>query len=228
MTALLPNPSHPSPFRLLTPLLALLALPAAAQETPLPETAPKATGFAVGARLAYGIARGDAFKQSPMAGHTDAVIAPQVDLSYFFTPRLALNLQGQYGIGQYSGSATEDTRRGSVLRLGLGLSYHALSDSNGSPWVGAGVGLERLKTTTDDQAGRLIATATGFELLNLQAGIDFKLFDVVRVGPYFSGSAGRFLRATLERNGQELRSGSIEQKTVHFWFQPGVRVQVRL
>ncbi|MCE9669989.1 hypothetical protein LY474_19500 [Myxococcus stipitatus] len=139
-----------------------------------------------------------------------------------------MELHGQYGIGRYPSLCTDETCRGGVLRLGVGFSYHVPSENLWSPWVGAGLGFERLKTEFENHSGKTTVTDSGIELLNLQAGIDLALSDVVRVGPYFSAAAGMYLRSTLRRDGQDVLSGDIEQKTVHFWFQPGVRVQFRL
>ncbi|MCP3103023.1 outer membrane beta-barrel protein [Myxococcus sp. K15C18031901] len=228
MPELLLNPRRLQSFRFLLPLLALLALPASAQETSPPDASPEATGFAVGARLSYGHPRGDARMDIPMAGRIDGVIAPQLDLSYFFTPNLAVELQGQYGVGRYSSLCTDEDCRGGVLRLGVGFGYHFPTATFWSPWVGAGVGYERLRTTSEGHVGKSVVTESGLELLNLQAGIDLVLADRVRVGPCFSGAVGMYFWSALRLNGQDIFSGSVEETTLHFWLQPGVRLQVRL
>ncbi|MCP3100228.1 hypothetical protein LZ198_15265 [Myxococcus sp. K15C18031901] len=217
------------PSRLLAPLLALLALPASAQETPPPEATPKPPGFAVGARLAYGLPFGDSAAERPLPLEVDGAIASQVDVSYFFTPHAAVDLQGQYGIARYPLICGDETCRGSVLRLGVGLSYHFPSNSFWNHWLGAGVGVERFATTEDSPLiGKSTQVNWGLEFLNLQMGIDFKVLDALRIGPYVAGTLGTYLQHSTHLDGQEPSSTSIDQKAVHFWLQPGVRLQVRL
>jgi len=222
------NRSTRNRLRCLTLLLALGGLPAAAQEAPPAASPPSHTGFAVGARMGYGFPFGDSRQGFALDQVLEGVVAPQVELSWFFTPHFALDLQGQYGLARYPLTCGDETCRGGVLRLGVGVSYHFFSTGAWSHWVGAGVGYERQTTRQEVVGGKASSTQWGLELLNLQGGVDYALSENVRVGPCLTGAMGMYLQQRSVFNGQEGGSESIDDRAIHFWVQPGIRLQLRL
>jgi len=85
------------------------------------------------------------------------------------------------------------------IRAGLEASYHYLPDTWYDPWVGAGLGYEWSSVSlSNGHAGpgsgfdRIDLAASGFELVNLQAGLDIHVTSQFSVGPFASFSVNRY------------------------------------
>ncbi|RYZ42206.1 MAG: hypothetical protein EOO71_08825 [Myxococcaceae bacterium] len=204
--------------------LSLLAVPAVAQE------ASSGSGLALGVRGAYGIPVGDAVEdtsQSDLFGNT---VAPQVDLSYFFNRHLSLGGYFQYGIAKPDGCDDTTECKARVLRFGVDLDYHFAPEGFVGPWVGVGVGYEigSLRVGTSDDTLAKVGVR-GFDLGHAHFGVDFQFTRSIAVGPYISASVGQYSNVDTEvfggSNDVEVPS---DQKSLHVWIQPGVRLQIRL
>ncbi|NBD12610.1 outer membrane beta-barrel protein [Corallococcus silvisoli] len=205
-------------------LLCLGALPAAAQE-------PSGSGLALGVRAALGIPAGDATQAQSLKDTFGSSVAPQVDLSYFFSRQLSLGAYFQYGIA--SGPDDQCSNGGScsskVLRFGIDLDYHFRPDGFIAPWVGVGVGYEiGTLGVGEDDSFRL--KLQGYDLGHAHFGVDLQLTRSLAVGPYISASLGQYSKNSLRLGGAAEISADIasDQKKLHVWIQPGVRVQFRL
>ncbi|MFY1825956.1 hypothetical protein ACN47A_08595 [Myxococcus fulvus] len=211
--------------------LGFLSLPAAAQE-PSPEPPPAASPrFGLGVRVAHGFPGDISSEETGLPRDLQGlVIAPQVDVSWFYSPHLSFGLHGQYGVGRYSRYCGDESCRGGVLRVGLGLQYQFTPERVWSAWVGAGVGYERhmMKERNLDQWGESRSSVwSGFELARAEVGVDLKLSEHFRVGPYVTGSAGTYLWRSTRAAPYMDRTESLDF-ALHFWVMPGVRLQARL
>jgi outer membrane protein W len=204
--------------------LVLGALPAAAQE-------PSRSGLALGVRGAYGIPVGDAFEGTELADTFGTTVAPQVDVAYFFNEWISLGGYFQYGFasGPDDQCANGERCKSKVLRFGVDLDFHFRRASFLSPWVGIGVGYEigTLGVGENDSVSRL--KLEGYDLGHAHFGLDLQLTRSIAVGPYLSASVGQYSEGELR-----LGTGSVngefadDQKKLHVWLQPGVRLQLRL
>ncbi|WP_147451298.1 outer membrane beta-barrel protein [Corallococcus llansteffanensis] len=205
--------------------LSLWALPAAADD------APSNSGLALGVRAAYGVPVGDAVEDSSQSELFGTTVAPQVDLSYFFGRQLSLGAYFQYGFAKGPEDCNDVTECNSrVLRFGVDLDYHFAPDAFVAPWVGVGVGYESGSVEIGEDGALATVSLSGWDLGHAHFGVDFQLTRSIAVGPYVSASLGQYSEMTSSVFGgaEVTRDIPSEQKALHLWIQPGVRVQIRL
>jgi outer membrane protein len=214
--------------RVLVPLL--LSLTAAAREVPegAPASTPRGPGLSLGVRGALGVPLGKLSESSFRTVFTSA-IAPQLDLGWFFGPNLYAGGYFQYGPAKiYEDNCLHEERncRGTLMRVGFDVSYHLSPEAAFSPWLGVGAGYE---VATDHTVRGLSGKNVfeGFELAHAQAGLDLQVTRAIRVGPYFLWTAGVYSKRTSTVAGVET-SRELSEKSLHFWLQPGLRLQFRL
>jgi outer membrane protein W len=213
--------------------LLLWAVPAAAQEAPAEQEAPKDSKLALRFRVAYGIPKGDTFQGKTLEDTFGTTVAPQIEFAYFFNSKLTLGLYFQFGRGDTSEACFEALCGATVARLGIDLDYHFRPGAFVSPWVGVGVGYEMASVDFEAPEGRgeLASLALkGFDLGHANLGVDLRLTRTVSVGPYISASLGQYFSADTSVDGVGDADTSIpgSARTLHVWLQPGVRVQFRL
>jgi outer membrane protein W len=186
--------------------------------------------FVVGLRLGYGIPMGK------LADETGAELSKAIkgnlpiwlDLGYMVTPNIMVGLYGQYGIG-FAGSDIDDACDTdgvdcsfSVIRLGLQGQYHLSPAEKLDPWFGLGIGYEWLGISASRGSVSQDITYRGFELLNLQAGLDYKVMPALGIGPFLSFSLGQYGHASMSGDAADV-SGDIDSKAFHEWLTLGVR-----
>ncbi|NOK21388.1 outer membrane beta-barrel protein [Corallococcus carmarthensis] len=202
----------------------LSALPAAAQE-------PSNAGLALGVRGAFGIPAGNSLDDTSMVNTFGRTVAPQVDLSYFFTRQLSLGAYFQYGFasGPDDDCADGVDCKSKVMRFGIDLDYHFRPDGFVSPWVGVGVGYEIGTAETGEGATRIWGKLQGYDLGHAHFGVDLQLTRSIAVGPYISASVGQYSEISASVGSVRVdRDLTDDEKQLHVWIQPGVRVQFRL
>ncbi len=175
----------------------------------------------IGARIGYafgtGDVLGDQFGTLSMSDYTKAQIPIQVDLMFHVIPGLSVGPYFSYGFGQNGGMLDDSCRATgldcstSVIRFG-GQATYTLPPPL-PVWVGAGIGYEWNRL----DASGTHSTVRGFELLNLQGGIDFMATPVFRVGPFIMLSLGRYDSGDLSD------FGSIQSEKMHQWIEIGFR-----
>jgi len=210
--------------------------PAFATDDPFANTAPDpvalreqrwSPGFGGGYRLGYGRPLGEASSLYDLGTDNNGMLFLWGDFGYWPIPHL---FAGIYGSGGYllpdcSGGASCS---GWEARGGLEVNVRILPFDNVTPWVGVGAGYEwmMLKNSTT-----LVARTVkwhGFELLNLQAGVDVR-----QRGDYFgifvSYSMSKFnkysssLEDKIGSGADQKDSGSIDSPTTHGWLGIGAR-----
>jgi len=186
----------------------------------------------LGARLGYSIAGGDAAKDAAMDETTGiaGAIPIQLEVGYTVIPDLSIGAYFLYGIGRLSGDFSDECDAfdldcsASVMRLGIqGIYTMSQLSPTFAPWLGVGFGYEWAKTTMEGGGEEATFSFDGFELLNLQAGADFKASPNLGVGPFVSFSFNRFGSGEVEIPGVGSESGDIEDKGLHTYLTIGVR-----
>lgn len=210
------------------------------------ENGEQGSGFALGLRAGYGIPFGNAVgteegedgEGAKVSDTISGVIPLQVDLGYFINSNLYLGASFQYGLAQLKEDCgTEDVDcSASQLRFGLNLAYHFAPAGKINPWLGVGVGYETLTVSgSGESAGTSIdisSTASGFEFVNAQGGLDFRLSHQVSVGPFVTLTAAQYSKvsAKVDVEGDSPldvdESQDIENKAIHAWLYGGLRMQV--
>ena len=191
------------------------------------------TGLELGFRTGYAHALGKATNEGTDP-YMDSVVTGNVplwfDLGYRVTPNVLLGGYFQYGFG-FPGDYIEGCGDSGVscslpvVRLGVQVHYHVQPFEVVDPWFGAGIGYEwfTLSATEDGMSGSL--GLSGFEFVNLQAGIAFGLGEKKKfaIGPFVALSLAQY--SSISCGG--ILSGrcpdEVSEKALHEWLTFGVR-----
>jgi hypothetical protein len=104
------------------------------------------------------------------------------------------------------------------IRLGIDASYHVLPDGRFDPWFGVGFGYEWLSWSGSEGGTTLDLGVSGWEFVNLQGGLDFRLLNgALGVGPFMS------LAFTQYSSDSGFASSAFPNQTFHEWFMFGAR-----
>jgi hypothetical protein len=155
------------------------------------------------------------------------------DLTRFTVPvgaDLGIRIVGVVFVGAYvqyakgEANSTHGVSSTSDIRLGAEILVHPLGSVAVDPWFGLGAGYEWFNVSplaADNDYAQ--AQFQGWELLNLQAGVDFALGPAVTIGPYVAFSIGQFSSFSGDR-GATTDAFALTNKTVHDWLTFGFRL----
>lgn len=206
-------------------------------------------GIELGGRTGFGLPLGSA--SAGTGDDFDLYTAGQVpfwfDLGVHFAEHFSAGMYLSYGFGILSDEWSElcegveaaspgldITCSSSDVRLGVQFHAHILPGSVVDPWVGVGTGWEWLSITQRASSGFQSASRTfsmsGFEMFNLQAGVDFALTRRLGLGPFVTFSNGTFNSAKLscENTACNDESVDIENTASHQWLMFGAKFTARL
>lgn len=181
------------------------------------------TGFALGARAAYGFPLGDIGSNDDDAddafdNFVDNAYPLWLELNYRFGPSFELGVYGQYAFLNLGDDFGGDD--GTDLRLGLQANYIFSPGASLSPWLGVGGGWEWLSGDSPDplNIGQFADTSLdGWDFM-VQGGVDFALGDRMTLGPFAALTFGQFGDIEIDDN-----STNIDDKAFHEWLQVGLR-----
>ena len=223
-----------------------LAFFAIASAVLLPATAK--ANFEFGARTGFGVPLGSLSEDADMSEAFVGQIPLWVDLGARITPRISLAGFFSLGIG-IPGDAFDDICNAAEemgsdcaqttldLRFGLQAQYHFAPELVGpDPWIGAGLGYEvagwGYQIERDGEEREVTFGTGGFEFLNLQGGVDFRLSNTVALGPFGAFTLAQYGDFSIDCSGDcalidTIEGGDdIEDKAPHFWVFVGARVVV--
>lgn len=202
--------------------------------------------FSLGLRAGYGLPFGKVAggagsdEGGGMGDFVSGKIPLQLDAGYFVTRNLYLGGSFQYALGLLAEDCSEPVSCSvSVMRFGLNADYHFQPREKLDPWVGLGVGYERLSLsssiTVEGMSASASLAASGFEFASLHGGADYQIAGDLFVGPFVTLTAAQYSSASL--GGLEPIPGAeedeipedttIEEKAFHFWLMGGVRLRFR-
>jgi hypothetical protein len=184
-------------------------------------------GFELGVRIAYGIPLGGATKaQNSLDEDVDlsdvvaGLLPIQLDLGYRINNHLFVGGYGSYAFGfkpDLCDDSPVECDSPSQVRVGGEVLFNVLPVTHAmSPWIGAGIGYEWLNGPVSD--GQL----HGMEFFNVQAGVDFRLADHMRLGPYAQFSLGQYSKASATVLGEDV-SNDLDDKATHEWLNFGIK-----
>src|SRR5712691_9163364 len=102
-----------------------------------------------------------------------------------------------------------------TLRVGLQMDYHFVPWGQYDPWLGASLGYEQ--ASASGPGGD--ATISGFEFLNVQFGVGYRVSSLFAIGPFLGVGIGQF--SHVDAGGT---SGSISNTALHGWMNFGLRM----
>jgi hypothetical protein len=213
----------------------LLAAPAHAQ--PKGEEGVRAD---LGARGGFSVpfGKGGANATENLNQSVAAVVPLWVELGVRVIPQLTLGAFGSYGTAILGDTLDGVCEANSLacsatqLRAGAEARFHPLAYQTYDPWIGLGVGYESLTFSFDStqhsivqpaQRGEL--TLKGFQLINIQGGIDFKVSrrSDVTVGMFVDFAIAEY--SDVSCFGTVVCTSAIN-KTTHQWLTFGVRTAI--
>jgi hypothetical protein len=194
----------------------------------------KDTGFEAGLRVGYGIPLGSAAGDADLSDGVGGQVPLILDVGYRVIPNLFLGLYAQYGFSWVGDTYDQlcDAPGASCsahdIRLGIEGHLHFKPREKIDPWVGLGLGYEWLTVGAEASNVEVSTTFSGFEFVNLQAGLDIKAADNFYIGPFLALTIAQFSDASLDSDvpalgGEFGADGDIEDKAVHEWLLLGVR-----
>jgi opacity protein-like surface antigen len=162
---------------------------------PIIDTGPQA-GFRTGFAIGSGKTIGPNFDISEVV---TGYLPLWLDVGYRILPSLFIGAYGQMGFvflkqaDNCKGSDASCT--GQDYRLGAELIYHFNDDGRYDPWVGLGAGYEWLKLNVsfaDTYRGSFNETLRGFELVNVQLGLDIRPTRQGGIGPFVAVALAQY------------------------------------
>jgi hypothetical protein len=184
----------------------------------------------VGFYLAGAGAAGHLNSNRSMRSEVDGAAILGAELQFNLTPKFTLGGYAEVGaVGRRNECpSTNDECGDGIFRLGISGYYHARPGKGVDPWFGVGAGLTSLGFTDRLSDGsRKSVTYVGFDLLNLQAGVDFTLSRVFSLGPYIAFNNGVYTAVGTETRGdtygRSRDSDRLASPTLHTWTSLGVR-----
>jgi hypothetical protein len=150
----------------------------------------------VGARVGYALPSGDVQKDDPVKDSVSAMIPIQLDAGMSALGILSLGVYASYGPSMLAKDLKNSpfcdgvSCKGQQLRAGVQLNVSPPVVLK-SLWGGLFVGLEQQKVSV----GSADLTYRGWEA-GLQAGYDFSVLPLFKVGPYASYSLAQFTSAS--------------------------------
>lgn len=206
---------------------------AAIVATALAAPAPARAQISLGARVGAGLSLGKVGGTLAMSDWLKEQIPIQVDALYRWNERLAFGAYFSHGFARTSGDLRDlcdlpgADCTGRVERLGAQVQYTFATKRRHLPWAGAGIGYEWNRLDSSDPTGRVKVTYKGWEYLNLQAGVDFRLGRRFLAGPFVLFSVTQYEEGELSGD-FGTGSGAIDSKKLHEWLTAGVRGRFEL
>ncbi len=139
---------------------------------------------------------------------------------YMLFGRLLAGLGSPESEGDLEGCGEEGIEcRSAVVRYSLQARAYLLPGNTYEPWVGVGFGGDRFALNVSVDGDDVFSVgASGTELLNLTAGVDFWQQDDRNVSVFADYGLGRY--DTIDVDGEKLSVGSDDQ-TFHHWVMLG-------
>jgi hypothetical protein len=202
---------------------ALLVVAVALVATPAARADEGSKGIDIGLRVGLGKPFGqvDASTGDSLDQTFDFIVPLGVDVGYFVDPRLSIGLYGVYALGRPAAALSSDCSSQGVrcslddLRVGFQAQVHGLRSNPWDPWLGLGSGYEWAQVHTP--TGSL--AEAGWELLNLEAGIDLRPIHAAGIGPFVAWTVGEYDFESLPGHGQT----AVPNRALHEWLMFGLR-----
>jgi hypothetical protein len=161
--------------------------------------------------------------------YTQLQIPLQLELGYKLRPPFLVGAYASGSVGPTAQSLKEvcdsvDTQcRVRSFRLGLQATWTFNEDLDQNWWIGLGLGVERLRWQARGERINATNTYGGVEFTALQLGANFRLSNILVIGPFASASWGRF-ETQIHKDDNDKTNYDFPHRAWHAWFGLGVRV----
>jgi len=179
------------------------------------------TGLEVGFRTGIAFPTGSVMSGTSLSTFVSIEFPFWLSLGYRFTENVYVGIYGQYGFLTTSSCGQGESCSAYDVRGGIDLQYHLRPRGDLDPWIGYGAGYEQLGLGASSSEGSGSVHFDGFELANVQAGMDWRVTRALTLGPFGTFSVGEYSSAS---NGTS--SPSVTQTTMHEWLTLGLRAQL--
>jgi hypothetical protein len=153
---------------------------------------------------------------------------------WLFTPNLSAGLYAQWNPGAAAanpaflsvtcGSGSAASCFAWDLRVGLQVAWAFLPERRGNPWVSLGSGWEWTRYQATQGGASQGVTWSGWEIVNVQAGVDFGSRRTATFGPFVGFAGGIYSNFWADLTwGPMDRAVDTTGRAFHGWFQFGVR-----
>jgi len=196
--------------------------------------------FEAGLRTALGLPIGNAIgprADAPGGTRLGDLVAWSLPLQLDVGARLGpvfVGLYLSYAFGK-PGSTFDaaSARSANDVRVGFETLWHFAPDEAVDPWAGLGVGYEWLNLSVTGASGAAVsARFRGFEWVNVQLGVDFRLGRSWRLGPFLQARIGQYDSGDIgfinSQGTQASGAGDLPSKAAHAWIDVGVRLGLLL
>jgi len=198
------------------------------------------SGLELGVRTGYAFSAGRVGavanqNDSDLGDFISAQVPLWLDVGYRLNSNLYLGGYFQYGFGVVNDDRQGVCRNANVdcsasdIRLGVMGRYALGTLGQSTPWVGLGFGYEWAKYSIHQSllgSSSTDATSSGFEIANLQFGLDFPLTSRVLIAPFLSVSFGQFQSRSTKTVAGALTTTldeDYDDKSLHEWILIGAR-----
>jgi len=186
------------------------------QQTPAEDDG---SGFGLGLRGAWALPSGGLTSDQTLSDTVAGQIPIWLEAGYWFTRNIYAGAYYQYAFG-LNNCLAGATCTSHGMRFGIEAIYNLAPTATFQPWAGLGFGYETLSRTRSGDD----TTARGFELLNLQLGLDCPVGKSFTIGPFASyqlfGKYTSFTAGGL--------SNDLSNTTGHSWLQVGLKASYKL
>jgi opacity protein-like surface antigen len=197
---------------------------------------PATSGFSFGLRVGYGIPFGEAAEGSDLSDTVKGSVPIFLDAGYrgLGIANLYLGVFGTWGPAFLSDTSCPSGASCSagVLRFGANARYHVAPLDTLDPYLGLGVGYEIVSFSAEASGKTVDGSYKGFEFVELQGGLDYKVTFAVRIGPFANFAIGQYSSGDFQipngTGGTTQFSGDIPKTSLHEWLILGVRGQYDL
>jgi hypothetical protein len=183
------------------------------------EELPRATGLSLALRTGVALPVGEVFLSSGALSSTVTGYVPvRLDVGLRYRRHFYVGIAAQLARVVPADCPSGGRCSGSDARVGVMIAYHLLPTRTVDPWLGVGVGFERLNVSRALGGASVDVTARGLELLDVELGADVRATRALRLGPVLSTSIGRYSTVTVN----EVTTRDFQPAT-HAWVMLGVR-----
>ena len=189
------------------------ATPAASEREPSP------SGPRIALRSGVAVPFGAAYRFGGALSDTIAGYVPlRLDVGYRVARHFYVGVDAQLAAILPNACPADASCSGTNVRFGAMAAYHLLPGRLVDPWLGLGMGFERLDVTrtVDGTSGEI--SARGLELLDIELGVDLRPTRALRVGPVIASSFTRYTRIVINGN-----STTDFDPAIHAWVLLGFR-----
>lgn len=206
---------------------------ASATHGPADAPPPAHTGLQLGLRTGVAVPFGEVESGARMSDSFTPQVPILADLGIKVAPDLFLGAYFGVSFGGVGKTVEQGCDAVGVdctafgVRFGIQAQYHFNPDGTWNPWIGYGIGLELLRASGAKNDDRFHAGLFGVEYAHFMAGADYRVNEVVGIGPFADFALGQYGGVSIEstRNGvSQKNNGDLANPSLHEWLTLGLKV----